>query len=902
MDVANTSSSLLLQDVEKLNISTWLMNQTPSQDNVCFRTLNHTWAYRDVNQTVDIIAANLLIKRKLTPGDTVVLLSPCSIAQTLCWLAVVRAGGIITTVNPASSSVEFASIIELASPGLIIIDDALREKHIPDENHPLFSKMISIHSERENNAFISAAMLEPVPASFYWPESHAADIALMAFTSGSTGKPKMTFHSHGDIKANCESYVINTLAPQPSDIIVCTAPLSFNYGLGSLIFAPMTAGASAVLLNEVTPKTLPEIIQRFQATVLFTAPTAYRRLLKAGWPTSTLRKCISAGETLPEDLARQWHAATGLVLTDALGCTEALHIFISTREDETRPGWTGKALPGYEVAVLDESGQHLPPGMPGYLAVRGAIAERALAKSGPFAGWLITGDRAEQNNDGYFRHLGRIDNLIITRGFTLDPTEIENAILRSGVIKECMVTGEDDKEITQRIVACLVPEDAATFDLSGLRQWLATQLSYYKLPHGFDIVTALPRNGNGKLMRKRQAIAAAAPLPRRFSKQHFQPADIHQRHQFLEQHTGVSLAPLFDESLNADTLKGNIENAIGTASVPVGIAGPLHVQGQYASGGFYVPLATTEGSMVASYHRGMKLFNADNPVKTVISGENMQRSPVFCFDSLIDATAFAHWLPSQLPALQQQVSIHSRFAKLRSLDVQPLDRTVFVRFNYTTGDAAGQNMVTIVTEKLCLWLLDRCPWPYRYLLSGNFDTDKKHSALNMISGRGRRVSAEIVVPADALYRVMKTTPEQFMELYWLATKGGWLAGATSNGCHSANGIAALFIALGQDAACVAESSSMIMDCRQTPDGNLRVSITIPSLIVGTVGGGVNQPYAQAGLALLGCQGTGKANKLAEIVAATVLAGELSLACAMASHTWATAHRKHGRITPTTQAS
>ncbi len=366
------------------------------------------------------------------------------------------------------------------------------------------------------------------------------------------------------------------------------------------------------------------------------------------------------------------------------------------------------------------------------------------------------------------------------------------------------------------------------------------------------------------------------------------------RRGFVAQHTGASLETVGNYAIAPAACAGNIENFIGCAQVPIGIAGPLRVNGEYAQGDFYVPLATTEGTLVASYNRGIKLVSEAGGVLTTVSEDIMQRSPSFIFDNAREARAFREWVAEHFAEIKAVADATSSVGRLRDIDPYASNKFMFLRFNYTTGDAAGQNMVSKATHAACEWIRANYPKLRHYYLESNFSTDKKHSAINVLRTRGKRVTAECTIPRDLLIQRMRVSPEQLRHARAMSMTGAFIVGANSNGSHVANAVAALFIATGQDLGNVAESSAATSFIEVTDSGDFYISLTIPALIVATYGGGTGLPTQQECLALLGCQGKGNAKKLAEITAALALAGDLSLASAITAEEWVTAHEKYGR--------
>jgi hydroxymethylglutaryl-CoA reductase (NADPH) len=358
--------------------------------------------------------------------------------------------------------------------------------------------------------------------------------------------------------------------------------------------------------------------------------------------------------------------------------------------------------------------------------------------------------------------------------------------------------------------------------------------------------------------------------------------------------TGAKLEHVGSYSFDPGILPGNIENFMGAAQVPVGLAGPLKILGEHAQGEFYIPLATTEGTLVASYNRGMRLLSECGGVKSTVVQQSMQRAPVFMFDDAREARTFGEWLTDKFPAVKEVAESTTSIGKLQNIDQYAIGPNRYCRFNYFTGDAAGQNMSGKATFAACEWIVANYPTKIRYILSGAVDTDKKHSQINVLKTRGRRVIAELVIKREVLKSLTNVTPEQLFEYRQITQAGAALAGSAYNGAHAANGLTALFIATGQDVANVSESHAGITYCQLLPNGDYYWSVTLPALIVATYGGGTGLATQRECLELLGCVGKDKANKLAEICAAVVLAGDISLTSAILAGDWVSSHDKYGR--------
>jgi hydroxymethylglutaryl-CoA reductase (NADPH) len=386
------------------------------------------------------------------------------------------------------------------------------------------------------------------------------------------------------------------------------------------------------------------------------------------------------------------------------------------------------------------------------------------------------------------------------------------------------------------------------------------------------------------------------PVPRHRDNDHT-PEAVAERVDFLRERTGSSLEHVTNYAFSPEVLSGNIEQFIGVAQVPIGLAGPLLVNGEDAQGEFYVPLATAEGTLVASYNRGMRLLHEAGGVTTTVIDDRMQRAPAFLFPSAREARAFGAWLREHFSEIKAAAEATTSSGRLQDIEQYSASRMLFTRFNYTTGDAAGQNLTGKATEAACRWILQQYPAIEHFFLESNFATDKKSSQVNMLNTRGKRVVAEATIPDEVFGRVMRSSTELMFKARQVSNLGGFMAGVNNNGAHSANGITALFIATGQDAANVAESSAALIYAERKPNGDYYYSVTIPSLIVATYGGGTGLPTQRECLEILGCYGAGKVRKLAEIVAATVLCGELSLGSAIVAEEWVNAHDLYGRNRP-----
>ncbi|MFK7732048.1 MAG: hydroxymethylglutaryl-CoA reductase [Pseudomonadales bacterium] len=369
----------------------------------------------------------------------------------------------------------------------------------------------------------------------------------------------------------------------------------------------------------------------------------------------------------------------------------------------------------------------------------------------------------------------------------------------------------------------------------------------------------------------------------------------HTRREFIQEQTGVSLEHIGQFSTPPGTVSGNCENFSGMTQMPLGLAGPVLINGEHAQGEFYVPLATTEGTLVASYNRGMRAITASGGITTTVFDDVMQRAPAFKFSSAREVKKFMQWFDENYNSIKELAESTSSVAKLEFVQRWPMHNLLYMRWNYSTGDAAGQNMVSKATDHAARWIVKNYPHetPF-YQFSGGTDTDKKQSHMNFMHSRGKRVVAELVLKKEVLADLFRTDAASLHRMRSITVMGSQLAGAAYNGGHSANGIASFFIATGQDEANVVESHAGHTFSEALPNGDFYWSWTLPSLIVATFGGGTGLPTQRESLEMMDCYGKGKAKKLAEIVAAVVAAGDVSIASAIAAQEFVDSHETYGR--------
>jgi hydroxymethylglutaryl-CoA reductase (NADPH) len=391
----------------------------------------------------------------------------------------------------------------------------------------------------------------------------------------------------------------------------------------------------------------------------------------------------------------------------------------------------------------------------------------------------------------------------------------------------------------------------------------------------------------------------AIPGPRDWS-----PAAWEERTAFVEELAGP-IPELTGRTASPapDFFQGNIENYIGLTLVPTGIVGPLRMRGEYAQGDYYLPLATTEGALVASYNRGVRVTTMAGGIVSLIGGQSVHRAPLFAFADMPDAVRFASWLEGQEGAFRGVTARCTRHGELTNVRIHLEANLVYIIFSYRTGDAAGQNMVTFCTDAICKYVLEHTPiQPEHWFLESNLSGDKKATFYSFLSGRGWTATAEVILPEDLVRRKLRTTPRQMQTFWETGTVAAIQAGSIGASGHIANGLTALFLACGQDVACISEASVGVTRFEVTNKGDLRCTITLPNLIVGTVGGGTRMPTAREALRIAGCEGAGGAPRLAELCAGLSLAGEISISAALCAGDFAAAHAAYGRASSSTEAS
>ncbi|GHE75713.1 acetyl-CoA synthetase [Amycolatopsis deserti] len=475
-------------------------------DRPCLLTPDgETWTYGQLRDQVDRLAWVLTEQLGVIPGHRVLLRGPNTPALAACWLAVMKAGAVAVATMPLLRAGELTAIARIGAINLALCDARFDDELAAAD---LGGAPVVRYGGAGPDDLMARA--RAVPGGFTAVDTAADDVALLAFTSGTTGRPKATMHFHRDVLAITDTFSRHVLRPRPDDVFTGTPPLAFTFGLGGLLVFPLRAGAATLLIEKATPDQLADAIEAHDVSVCFTAPTAYRAMLRSNRVRALgkLRRAVSAGEHLPEATWRAVHEATGLRLIDGIGSTEMLHIFVSAADDDIRPGATGRAVPGYRAAVLGEHGEPLPPGTPGRLAVKGPTGCRYLADDRQAAyvhdGWNITGDTFVADEDGYLYFVARNDDMIVSSGYNIAGPEVEEALLAHEAVLECGVVGVPDPERGQLVKAFVVPAPGFEADealAAELQSFVKARIAPYKYPRAVEFVPDLPRSNTGKLQR-----------------------------------------------------------------------------------------------------------------------------------------------------------------------------------------------------------------------------------------------------------------------------------------------------------------------------------------------------------------------------------------------------------------
>lgn len=469
--------------------------------------------YKELTDWTNRLAAALVEDYGVKPGHRVLIRSANNPAMVACWLAATKAGAVVVNTMPMLRAGELAKIVDKAEVSLALCDTRLMEDMVTcAKDSRTLTTVVGFDGTANHDAELDRAALSK-PVLFEAVKTGRDDVALLGFTSGTTGAPKGTMHFHRDILMIADSYAREVLKVTPEDIFVGSPPLAFTFGLGGLAVFPLRFGACAVLLENASPPNLIDIIEKYGATVCFTAPTAYRAMLQAmeaGADLSSLRAAVSAGETLPAPVYHDWIETTGKPMLDGIGSTEMLHIFITNRFSDHKPACTGKPVTGYEARIIGEDGQELPRGEVGKLAVRGPTGCRYLndPRQADYVqdGWNITGDAFSMDKDGYLHFAARADDMIISSGYNIAGPEVEAALLAHEDVAECAVIGTPDEERGAIVEAHVVLKSgvAASGELVvALQDFVKARIAPYKYPRSVKFTDTLPKTQTGKIQRFR---------------------------------------------------------------------------------------------------------------------------------------------------------------------------------------------------------------------------------------------------------------------------------------------------------------------------------------------------------------------------------------------------------------
>ncbi|MFJ2830525.1 AMP-binding protein [Streptomyces sp. NPDC087263] len=497
---------------DRLNAATELIDlpvSTYGADRPALRTpAGETWTYGQLRTRANQVAQVLTEDLGLLPGQRVLLRAPNNPWAVACWLGVLKAGGVVVTTMAALRAREIVPIVERTQPSIALVDHRFAEDAHAVRDSTLPSLAVVEYGGRGPGDLVERAAGKS--GDFINVATAADDVALLGPTSGSTGTPKITMHFHRDILSIDNTFGRHTLKLLPEDLVACTAPFAFTFGLGMLVVFPLRAGACALLTEAATPPQLAELVEREGITVLATAPTAYKAIVRDGQEQrlAGLRAGVSAGEHIAQDTWERLRDRLGLRVIDGIGATELLHIFISAAGDDIRPGATGKPVPGYRAAVLGPDGAELGPGEPGLLGVIGPVGCRYLGderqKDYVVNGWNVTGDIFHRDEDGYFFYRARSDNMIVSSGYNIGGPEVEAAVDTHPDVLECAVVGRPDTERGSVVCAFVVLRDGVPGDKAKAKEiqdHVKQVLAPYKYPRDVRFCDSLPRNTSGKLQR-----------------------------------------------------------------------------------------------------------------------------------------------------------------------------------------------------------------------------------------------------------------------------------------------------------------------------------------------------------------------------------------------------------------
>lgn len=469
--------------------------------------------YKELSDWTNRLARALVENYGVKPGNRILIRGPNNPAVVACWLAATKAGAVVVNTMPMLRAVELAKIVDKAEISLALCDTRLMDEIVACAKDSRFlKKVVGFDGTASHDAELDRAALDK-PVRFESVRTGRDDVALLGFTSGTTGVPKATMHYHRDILIIADGYAREVLGVTPDDVFVGSPPLAFTFGLGGLAVFPLRFGAAATLLENASPPNMIEIIEKYRATISFTAPTAYRAMMKAmdeGADLSSLRVAVSAGETLPGPVFEEWVQKTGKPILDGIGATEMLHIFITNRFDDMHPATTGRPVSGYEARIVDEDMNEVPRGEVGRLAVRGPTGCRYLADARQAEyvrdGWNLTGDSFVQDAEGRFHFAARSDDMIVSAGYNIAGPEVEAALLAHADVLECAVIGAPDEARGQVVEAHVVLMQGVAADaetVKRLQEHVKATIAPYKYPRSVKFVATLPKTQTGKVQRFR---------------------------------------------------------------------------------------------------------------------------------------------------------------------------------------------------------------------------------------------------------------------------------------------------------------------------------------------------------------------------------------------------------------
>ena len=469
--------------------------------------------YKELSDWTNRLAHVLIEDLAVKPGNRVLIRSANNPAMVACWLAATKAGAVVVNTMPMLRASELSAIVDKAEISHALCDTRLMDELVTCSKGSKFLKsVVGFDGTSNHDAELDRLALEK-PVQFAAVKTGRDDVALLGFTSGTTGEPKATMHFHRDLLIIADGYAREVLQVVPDDIFVGSPPLAFTFGLGGLAVFPLRFGATATLLESATPPNLVEIIEKYRATVCFTAPTAYRVMLQAmedGADLNSLRAAVSAGETLPSPVYEQWIKKTGKPMLDGIGATEMLHIFLTNRFDDHRPACTGKPVKGYEVRILDADGNEVPRNEIGRLAVRGPTGCRYLADDRQASyvqnGWNVTGDSFSMDSDGYLHFAARNDDMVISSGYNIAGPEVEAALLSHEAVSECAVIGAPDEARGEIVEAHVVLNEGhipSDQQVKALQEHVKKMIAPYKYPRSVVFTDRLPKTETGKIQRFR---------------------------------------------------------------------------------------------------------------------------------------------------------------------------------------------------------------------------------------------------------------------------------------------------------------------------------------------------------------------------------------------------------------